>query len=297
MEFAPLFAHASAPEATLPVLYMGIDRSAPALSAALTVGEPVAGGSSYHVSATVAASDATSGVERLGMSQEGWQQEAEALAGVPTIADAGASGGQALRLEPGASAAQSLTFPAISLQPGHYRFWFRVRTNAVMAGTRIATLRLNDAGSPGGDPPLQRGVRHLSAAEFPSTEWTWFYVDVDSTSAYTASSPGVDGYDAPTITPIIQWYGTQRLEVDRLLAATRPDELPATFESTLVPPAALTLFASDQAGNVSFLRCAPRLSAPARAGAPARQLSALALPAPRPQRPAVAAPYQCDAQS
>ncbi len=122
-----------------------------------------------------------------------------------------------------------------------------------MLSTHVVTLRLFDDAA----PPLQRGLRHVRAVEFPSTGWTWFYVDIDTTAAYTARNPSTDGYPAGVVTPVIDWYGTQMLEVDRLFLATRSDSIPSTVSTTLTPPATITLYASDHAGNVALARCEP----------------------------------------
>ena len=247
-----------APQATLPVLYLGVDRTPPALAATLTLGAP-AGSGAYEASLALSASDATSGVERVGWSLEPWQQEAETLPGLPVLADGEASGGAALSLQPGAQPAQSLTFPSLAAAPGHYRLWLRLRTDTVATGTLLATLRVYDeAGS-----PLQRAVRPLRAADFPSEGWAWFFVDVDSTSNY-------GGSEAPTLKPVIEWHGAQRLDVDRLLLATRPADIVTGTTTVLDPPATLTAYASDGAGNVTFARCAP--AAPLPAPLQARQL-------------------------
>lgn len=225
----------------IPVLYFGIDRTPPTLSASLSVDG--AGAASLNV----AYSDGTSGMERFGWSYGGWQQEAEGTAGLPVIGDGTAWGGQALRVTPGAQAGLPIAFPAIVAPPGHYRMWFRLRTSAGLADNgRVATLRLfDDQGT-----PVQRGVRPLQAADFPGAGWHWFYVDIDTTDRY-------GGQSSSLVTPVVDWPGTLPLEIDALFLATRPGTLLGGATFTITPPERVLVYASDLAGNGRVLVCRP----------------------------------------
>lgn len=236
-----------------PVLRLGIDRTAPSLSASVAVEQ---GSGRVPARLTFQHSDSTSGVERVGWSLGSWQVEAERVgAGWTSFDDPYASGGRAIRLNPSAGdAARVLTFPTIALEPGHYRVWFRLFTNGPIGGTPIATLRVYDDQT----PRELRAIRLLRASDFISVGWEWFYVDVDMTANYLARNPQTDGHTAHSLTAELDWPGQQVLEIDRLAVATRMTALQNSADLTLAPPENVTLFASDRAGNVALVRCAPQ---------------------------------------
>nr|MBA3531748.1 SpoIID/LytB domain-containing protein [Ardenticatenales bacterium] len=253
VEYAPLVTARSAQTETLPVLYLGIDRTAPAFTATLTleaarpISEPVAAHLTFQVG------DGTSGMERLGWSGSSRQQEAEAINEALTIAEPSASGGQIIRLDPNLHPAMTLTFPSLAVEPAPYRVWFRVRGSVLASTERVVTLRLFDD-SP---IPLQRGVRYLRAADFATTGWEWFFVDIDMTTAYSTcpADPTNPAGTCRALQAAIEWHGSQPLEIDRLLLATRPDSLLSQVDVALLLPEPLTLYASDQAGNLALLLC------------------------------------------
>ncbi|HEX8681432.1 MAG TPA: SpoIID/LytB domain-containing protein [Ardenticatenaceae bacterium] len=234
------------------VMYLGIDRTAPALDTSISVGE---GEGAVPAQLSLNYSDATSGMERVGWSMGSWQVEAEHVnAGWNAFDDPYASGGRAVRLNQG-DAATVLSFPAISMEPGLYRVWFRLFTNGPLTSTPIATLRVYDDQA----PRVLRGLRQLRAPDFVSAGWEWFYVDVDTTLNYDASKPGDigNGHDAHSITAEIDWPGQQVLEIDRVLVATRQPPLVNSADLTVTPPESVMVYASDHAGNATFARCGP----------------------------------------
>jgi len=237
--------------AGIPVLFLGIDRTSPAFNVNFTLDNGMA-------DITFQSSDNLSGVERIGWSPKGWQQEAEqAITTLPVISDVSASAQQAIQLDPTQiTASQTLTFTDLQVEPNHYRFWFRLRSNQIASSNQVATLRLFDEAS----PRLQRGVRYIHAGDFPSTEWTWFFVDIDMTTNYGKCATAEDSEAAcRTITPVIDWHGTQQLEIDQLFLATRPSNLLNQATVALNPPDPFTLYANDNAGNATILFCEAQL--------------------------------------
>lgn len=262
---------------TLPVLYLGIDRTSPTFTATLALppGEPITQPLALHL--TMQATDSLSGLERVGWGVAGGEWEVAALDPALAIEEASALGGQALRLQPGSQGAQSLTFAPFPASPDHYRLWFRLRTDALASAQPVATLRLLD------DSPsrLQRGVRYLRAADFASTGWEWFYVDIDLTTAYSScpADPSNPAGECGALQAVIEWHGAQRLDVDQLLLSTRPTmPLTETTVSWQVPDP-LWLYGADRAGNVALLHCTASLRpTPPPPPIPAEQAQRLYLP-------------------
>lgn len=242
----------------LPVLYLGVDRSAPTLAVTSDLEEKLVGeGVTLTATFALTSSDGTSGVERTGWSRAAWQQEAERLPGPHPIFifhdDEQASGGAGLRLEPNWNPDPLVvTFPAIAVEPGHYRLWFRLRTDAALTSDLVGTLRLFDEAS----PALQRGVRTLRVSDFPGSTWTWFHVDVDMTNNYGRCPTAEDAsHPCALLTPVMDWPGDHALEIDRFLLATRPSAGLDEATPTFTVPDPVTLYASDGAGNLTLVQC------------------------------------------
>ncbi|MGB0388616.1 MAG: SpoIID/LytB domain-containing protein [Ardenticatenaceae bacterium] len=237
-------------ESAVPVLFLGIDRTPPSLEALVTLQNTPVGRTVYF---SIKSSDELSGLERVGWSTNESNQEAELISsGLPVVADQAASGKSALQLHPTQTRGpQNLTFGNYQVPPDHYRVWFRLRTNQIGTATKVATLRLFDEA----EEPLQRGVRYLRGADFPSSDWTWFFVDIDMTTNY-AACPTEQNPENPcrTITPIVDWHGTQPLEIDEVFLATRPSTILNQATISIKPPKTITLYATDHAENVTFTK-------------------------------------------
>lgn len=245
VEFAPLGVMRGG---ELPVLYLGIDRTPPSLSANLALSGPIAPGTPFNATLTTEGSDGLSGVAERGWSIPAWQEQAEQGATYGTvIADGTASGGAALRYDPASHSHITYSTASKAVSPGYYRVWVRLRTPDRSSDTQVATIRVFDDAS----TPLQRGVGYILAGDFPpGNGWTWFYADVDSTAEYTSGS-----YAAQRLTVQVEWYGQQQLDIDEVLIATRPadDMTPATV--TLNNPDPVRVYAADGAGNVTWRTC------------------------------------------
>lgn len=233
----------------LPVLYLGIDRTAPNLSADVALTGPITPGVTFNATLNISAADEPngSGIAQTGYTIPSWQEQAEQGATYGTIiGDSTASGGAALRYDPATHSATTYSTAPKALSPDAYRVWIRLRTPERNTDTQIATIRvLDDAGT-----PLQRGVRYIIAGDFPpGSEWAWFYADVDGTSEYTGG-----GSSAHTLTVQVEWHGQQQLDIDEVLIATHPDDSsPATL--TMNNPDSVRVYAADGAGNSVWRTC------------------------------------------
>ncbi len=232
----------------LPVLYLGIDRTLPALSATLALSGPISPGTPFNASLNTSGSDTLSGIARIGWSAPMWQEQAEQGATYGTvIGDGSASGGAALRYDPATHNPTTYSTIPKSVGAGYFRVWVRLRTPERNSDAQVATIRVFDSAA----TPLQRGIRYIMAGDFPpGNEWVWFYADVDGTAEYTSGSYGVESLSVQ-----VEWHGTQSLDIDEVLIATRPADPNTSATVTLSNPDPVRVYAADGAGNVTWRTC------------------------------------------